>query len=106
MKAGSRTRTPAPRSVATPTSEVNTEGNWRWTFTGKQPTAMTPMRNLRPPTATPTDSGMSVQRYAAMTSRSAPGRRAGRRGSVDVRDGWGRPVSYTHLRAHETRHDL
>jgi len=26
-------------------------------FTGKQPTAMTPMRNLRPPTATPADSG-------------------------------------------------
>src|SRR5665647_3283923 len=57
MKAGSRTSTPAPRSVATPTSEVNTEGNWRWTFTGKQPTAMTPMRNLRPPTASPADSG-------------------------------------------------
>src|SRR5665648_865760 len=69
MKAGSRTRTPAPRSVATPTSEVNTEGNWRWTFTGKQPTAMTPMRNLRPPTASPADSvyGRVVQATLALT---------------------------------------
>src|SRR5659263_311235 len=108
-----KTVTPGPRAATVPTTSWPGTIGVKAGFAGSQsPSTMCRLERQTPQAATLTSSwpgpgsGVSISVMCSGWPSIGPGFTSRTALMVVLLQGWTGPVSYTHLRAHETRHDL